>query len=96
MSARIADFRVEDCQAFALGGCVPSGDGIMFLASAAAAASSQGKSCARPPTSLLAEPPRTLFLKMKYRSVDHGPGISLAAVAIIIVISAVALKYLGS
>jgi hypothetical protein len=33
---------------------------------------------------------------MKYRSVDHGPGISLAAVAIIIVISAVALKYLGS
>jgi hypothetical protein len=40
MSARIADFRVEDCQALALGGCVPSGDGIMFLASAAAAASS--------------------------------------------------------
>jgi hypothetical protein len=46
--------------------------------------------------SVLAEPLRTLFLKMKYRSVDHGPGISLAAVAIIIVISAVALKYLGS
>jgi hypothetical protein len=33
---------------------------------------------------------------MKYRSVDHGPGISLAAVAILIVISAAALKYLGS
>jgi hypothetical protein len=33
---------------------------------------------------------------MKYGRVDHGPGVSLAAVAILIVISAVALKYLGS
>jgi hypothetical protein len=33
---------------------------------------------------------------MKYRSIDHRPGVSLAAVAILIVISAAALKYLGS
>jgi len=32
---------------------------------------------------------------MKYRSIDHGPAVSLAAVAILIVVSAVALKYLG-
>jgi hypothetical protein len=34
--------------------------------------------------------------EMKYRSVDHGPAVSLAAIAILIVISAAALKYLGS
>ena len=35
-------------------------------------------------------------VEMKYRSIDHGPGVSLAAVAILIVLSAAALKYLGS
>jgi hypothetical protein len=34
--------------------------------------------------------------EMKYRSVDHAPAVSLAAIAILIVISAAALKYLGS
>jgi hypothetical protein len=34
--------------------------------------------------------------EMKYRSVDHGYAVSLAAIAILIVISAAALKYLGS
>jgi hypothetical protein len=33
---------------------------------------------------------------MKSRSIDHRPAVSLAAVAILIVISAAALKYLGS
>jgi hypothetical protein len=33
---------------------------------------------------------------MKYRRVDHGPAVSLAAIAILIVVSAAALKYLGS
>jgi hypothetical protein len=35
-------------------------------------------------------------MEMKYRSIDHRPGVSLAAVAILIVISAAALKFLGS
>jgi hypothetical protein len=33
---------------------------------------------------------------MKPRRVDHGPAVSLAAIAILIVVSAAALKYLGS
>jgi hypothetical protein len=37
-----------------------------------------------------------VVVEMKYRSIDHGPGVSLAAVAILIVLSAAALKYLGS
>lgn len=35
-------------------------------------------------------------MMLKYRSFDHRPAISLAAVAILIVVSAAALKYLGS
>lgn len=44
----------------------------------------------------IAEIPVPSCFDMKYRTVDHGPGVSLAAIAILIVLSAAALKYLGS